>query len=61
MIVASAYVGSFWQNERTGEGGSEMIYESGSEKEKKVQPSDRTSDELEKGREREREEGKVEE
>lgn len=54
-IVASAwYVGSFWQNERTGEGGSEMIYESGSEKEKKVQPSDRTSDELGKGRERER-------
>lgn len=31
-----------------------MIYESGSEKEKKVQPSDRTSDELE-GEERERE------
>lgn len=54
MIVASAYVGSFWQNERTGEGGSEMIYESGSEKEKKVQLSDRTSDELGKGRERER-------
>lgn len=54
-IVASAwYVGSFWQNERTGEGGSEMIYESGSEKEKKVQLSDRTSDELGKGRERER-------
>lgn len=49
------YVGSFWRNERTGEGGSEMIYESGSEKEKKVQPSDRTSDEL--GRERKRERG----
>lgn len=48
------YVGSFWRNERTGEGGSEMIYESGSEKEK-VQPSDRTSDEL--GRERKRERG----